>query len=140
MSATGKAAQIPDALLAHFLTLSIGSPALPLAHPDAGFDPETDAPDGKYIEAGYQRTAAAWEGLSSGVIDQGLFTIGVVWPPRKGVIVPNDIAQEVADHFPKLLQLKSGSTNVRIVAEPTIGSPIIERDKTIVPVSIRWQA
>lgn len=134
-----KASEIPDALLTHLGTLEIGSPPLPIAMPDVEFDPKADADsDGRYIEAGYFRNAPAFEGLSEGVVDQGLLVVSVVWPKGQGVVRMNEVAQQVADHFPKGLQLRSGSTSVKINREPVIASPLAEGDKTIVAVSISW--
>lgn len=134
-----KASEIPDALLAHVDTLEVLSPPLPIAQPDVGFDPATDADaEGRYLEVGYFRNAPRWEGLSAGVVDQGLLVISVVWPKGQGVIGANEAAQAVADHFPKDLTLKSGSTGVKINKEPVIGSPLPMGDKTIVAVTISW--
>lgn len=135
-----KASEIPTALLERFLTLSVGSPALPLASPDAAFDPATGALDGKYVEAGFFRNAPLWEGLKAGVIDQGLFVVSVIGPKDRGVIWINEAAQAVADHFPKGLVLTSGDTTVRINKEPVIASPLLEGDKTIVAVRLSWVA
>lgn len=137
-----KASEIPDALLTHLGTLEIGSPALPIAMPDVSFDPPTDDDGGllPYLEAGYFRNAPAWEGLAEGVLDQGLLVVSVVWPKGRGVVRMNEAAQQVADHFPKGLQLASGETRVKIYREPVIASPLNEGDKTIVAVSISWVA
>lgn len=133
-----KASAIPDALLTHLGTLEIGSPALPIAMPDVEFNPAS-APNG-YLEAGYFRNAPAWEGLAEGVLDQGLLVVSVVWPKGHGVVRMNEVAQQVADHFPKGLQLRSGSTGVKINREPVIASPLTEGDKTIVAVTVSWVA
>jgi hypothetical protein len=135
-----KASAIPDALLARVSTLSVGSPGLPIAYPDVAFDPATEAPDGKFVEARYFRNAPAWEGVASGVLDQGLLVVSVIWPKGQGVIAMNEAAQEVADHFPKGLLLVSGGTRVKITREPVIASPLTEGDKTIVAVTISWTA
>jgi hypothetical protein len=133
-----KAAEIPTALLERLTSLSVGSPALPIAYPDVTFNPATDATDGKYIEAGFFRNAPLWEGLKSGVIDQGLLVLSIVWPKGQGIIGINDDAQAVAAHFAKDLHLKSGSTGVKINKEPVIGSPLPEGDRTVVAVTISW--
>lgn len=135
-----KASEIPAALLEHLSGLQAGSPALPIAYPDVAFDPASDAPAGKYVEARYFRNAPAWEGVSSGVVDQGLLVVSVVWPKGQGVIAMNAAAQDVADHFPKGLALTSGATRAKISREPVIGSPLTEGDKTIVAVTIPWTA
>lgn len=135
-----KASEIPAALMARLTTLEVGSPALPIAYPDVTFDPATQATSGKYLEAGFFRNAPAWEGLSEGVLDQGLLVVSVVYPKGSGVIQINAAAQAVADHFPKGLQLRSGATGVKITREPVIASPLTEGDKTIVAVTIPWTA
>lgn len=132
-----KAAEIPDALLTHLGTLEYGSPPLTIAMPDVAFNPSSVT---SYFEAGYFRNAPVWEGLASGVLDQGLLVVSVVWPKGEGVIAMNEAAQAVVDHFPKGLTLKSGSTGVKINREPVIASPLPEGDKTIVAVTISWTA
>lgn len=137
--ATGKAAQIPDALLARLSTLEIGSPALPISYPemDEAFDPPAD---GKYLEARFFSNVPAWEGISSGRLDQGLLVVGVVWPKNLGVIAPLEAAEEVRAHFAKGSTLTSGSTSVKLVRDPLIGSPLSEPDKLTIPVTISWTA
>lgn len=132
-----KAADIPDALLTRLGTLAVGSPALPIAMPDVGFDPSSSE---AFLEARYFRNAPLWEGLAGGVVDQGLLVVSVMWPKGQGVIAMNEAAQKIADHFPKGLTLKSGSTGVKLNKEPVIASPLTEGDKTIVAVSISWTA
>lgn len=135
-----KVSEIFDALLTRFSTLAVGSPALPLAFPDIGFDPATDALDGKYIEAKPFNNTPLWEGLSAGQIRQGLFVVGVVWPKGQGVIAPTEAAEAVAEHFHRGQMLRSGSTVVKLSLEPLIGTPLSEPDKTTVPVTISWTA
>lgn len=140
MSATGKAAQVADALLARADNLAVGSPALPIAMPDVGFDPATDATDGKYLEVDLLPNQPAWRGLNGGSIDQGLLQITVVWPKGEGLIPALQAAQEVKDHFPAALSLVSGSTRVKIQDDPTHTVLLDEPNETRIPVTIRWTA
>lgn len=135
-----KVSEAFDALLTRFGTLSIGSPALALSMPDIDFDPAVNAPDGKYVEAKPFNNLPLWEGLSAGIIRQGLFVVGVVWPKGEGVIAPTLVAEQVAVHFPRGMKLRSGTTVVSIKLEPLVGSPLIEPDKTTVPITISWTA
>lgn len=128
---------IADALLARCATLSIGSPALPIAYPDKPFKPAVDAPDGKYVEVALFFNRPAWEGVASGKVDQGLLQITVVWPRNAGVIKPLEAVAEVMAHFPKALALSNG---VKVSAEPYAASPIIEGSETRIPVTIPWMA
>jgi hypothetical protein len=129
--------QIASALLARCATLSVGSPALPVAMPEIGFDPGVDAPDGKYLEVKAFSNAPFWEGLRSGKIDQGLLQVTVVWPPRQGVIKPKAAAAAVMAHFPKGLKLGAG---VKVSKEPWDASPITDDSEVRVPVTISWTA
>lgn len=137
-----KASEIPDALLTHLSSLVVGSPPMPIAMPDIAFTPPSDEEGDPlpYVEAGYFRNAPLWEGMTEGVMDQGLLVLSVMWPKGQGVIAMNAAAQAVADHFPKDLRLRSGSTGVKINKEPVIASPLPEGDKTIVAVRISWVA
>lgn len=140
MTVSGKAAQIPDALLARVLTLSIGSPPLPISLPDMGFDPAADAPDGKYLEVAYFPNRPAWQGISSGVVDQGFLQINVVWKPGAGIIAPMEAVAQVKAHFAKGTELISGSTKVKLTVEPWESGPIIAPDKTLTQITIPWKA
>lgn len=140
MSATGKAAQIPDALLAKLAALAIGSPPLPIAYPDVTFDPAVRAPSGKYLEASYQPNRPAWEGLSAGKTDQGLLTILVHWPRGAGIIAPTEVVQAVMTHFAKGTILFSGTTRVKLAREPWQSAPMIEATETCTPITIPWNA
>lgn len=135
--ATGKPAQIADALLARASTLAVGSPALPILFPEIHADQPAS---NKYIEVRVIPNRPAWEGITSGVQDQGLLQINVVWPKGQGVIAPLEAAQQVMSHFPKGLALVSGATKVRITAEPYASQPLAEEDQVMVPVTISWAA
>jgi hypothetical protein len=135
--ATGEAAQIIDALLAHCTTLSVGSPALPIAYPEVSFTPPAD---GKYLQIDFFANKPAWEGLSSGKLAQGLLQITVIWPRGHGVVAPNQNAQEVMDHFAKGTTLFDGEMKVTVNQEPWAASPITDGTIIRVPVTIPWVA
>lgn len=132
-------AEIAVALLARCETLSVGSPALPVQMPDVTSSAIPPA-DGKYLAVSYFTNRPAWEGLSEGRMDQGLLQVSVVWPRQQGLVKPSQAASEVMGHFPKGLNLSSGSTKVTIDREPFAASPILEADKTTIPVTISWKA
>jgi len=129
-------ADIASALLARCATLSVGSPALPIAYPEPK---ETFAPpsDGKYLEVAYFSNRPAWEGLSEGRMDQGLLQVTVVWPKNKGIVAPVRQAAEVMAHFPKGLPLANG---VRVSGQPYAASPLIDTSDVRIPVTIPWIA
>lgn len=135
--ATGEAAQIVDALLAHCVSLEVGSPALPIAYPEVSFTPPTD---GKYLQVDFFANRPAWEGLSSGKMAQGLLQVTVIWPRGQGVVAANESAQQVIDHFAKSTVLRSGSAKVTISGEPWAATPITEDTQLRVPVTIPWVA
>lgn len=138
--ATGKLAQIADALLARAATLAVGSPPLPIAYPETEFDPAIEAIDGKYLDIRDFTNAPRWEGMTSGRQDQGLLQITVVWPSGQGVIAPKEAAAAVMAYFPKGLRLFSGSTKVKVSGEPWAAAPITEDDEVRIPVTIPWTA
>lgn len=127
-------ADIASTLLARCATLSVGSPALPIAYPDRPYTPPAD---GKYLEVSLFYNRPAWEGLSSGRMDQGLLQITVVWPKNSGIPGPMRHASDVIDHFPKGLALANG---VRISAQPYAASPLIDDSDVRVPVTVAWTA
>lgn len=139
MSVTGKPAQIIDALLARLQALTL-DPELPVAWPDVEFDPETDAPDGKWLAVSFFPNRPAWEGVSSGKIDQGLLQITLVWPKGEGQIAPLQIIATVMGQFAKSLELVSGTTKVKVSAEPWVSPAITDNDRTSYPITVPWKA
>ncbi len=131
------AAAIADALLARCATLAVGSPPLPVSYPDVPFSPPAD---GKYLEVSDFTNRPAWEGVTTGRVDQGLLQITVVWPKDEGVIKPKAIADAVAAHFPKGLRLTSGAARVKVSAGPWAASPLLGGGETRIPITIPWTA
>jgi hypothetical protein len=139
MTATGKEAQIAEALFARVATLVTGSPTLPVSYPEpaATFAPPAD---GKYLDVSYFPNKPQWEGITSGAMDQGLLQITVVWPKNLGVIAPLQVAATVMAHFPKALSLSNGTTRVKISAEPWAGAPIPADSENRTAITIPWTA
>ena len=137
MTATGKAAQVPDALLARVASLVTGSPTLPIAWPDIAFNPPAD---GKYLEVAYFSNRPAWEGVGAGVLDQGLLQITVHWPRGSGIIAPSQVVETIKAHFAKGTLLTSGSTVVRLNRAPWAAAPLVSDQDLAIPVTIPWVA
>lgn len=138
-------AEILAALLEYADTMAVGSPALPIAFPEhaengRSFDPATDAPDGKYLEVRVFLNRHAWEGVTNGVLRQGLLQVEVVLPRNLGLIAPALLADEVAAHWAKNTVLFSGSTRVSIDREPQVHTALPEGSEVRVPISIPWTA
>lgn len=133
-------ADIFDALMQRVTSLEVGSPALPIALPEVSFKPQTDAPQGKYLDVSDFPNRPLWEGLSDGRIDQGLLQITVVWPKGRGLVQPKAAADAVIAHFPKGLVLAHGSARVKISAQPWQAQPIIGTSELRIPVTISWVA
>lgn len=125
---------IATALLARVATLSVGSPALPIAYPEIAFTPPAD---GKWLEVAIFYNQPKWQGLTSGRMDQGLLQVTVVWPKNLGVPAPLRHAQDVIDHFPKGLTLTG---NVRVQGQPYASSPFVDAADVRVPITIPWAA
>jgi hypothetical protein len=139
MAAVGKAAQILDALLSRAAELETAGPQLPVAMPEhpGGFNPPAD---GWYIEASVYPNGNSWEGITNGKMAQGLMGLTLNCPKGVGLIKPNELAQQIADYFPKNLVMRSGSTNVKVNREVEPSAPLIGTDKVAVPVNIFWEA
>jgi hypothetical protein len=131
---------VAAALLTRCSTLSVGSPALPVAYPEPQktFDPPTTEAGrpAPYLRVDLFLNAPLWEGLSEGRIDQGLMQIMVVWPKNQGLPAPLRTAAAVIAHFPKG-RLAPG---VKISREAWAASPIIEPSQVLVPIMIPWTA
>jgi hypothetical protein len=137
--ATGKRAQIIDALLVRAALMASQGPVLPVAFPEQPGDfvpPE----DGKYLEVGFFPNASRWEGVTQGEMMQGLLGVTVVWPKNLGLIAPAEKVQLVCAHWAKGLVLISGTTKVKIYREPQAMQPLPEGDKVSIPVNISWEA
>lgn len=136
--ATGKAAQVNDALYARASSLTVDSPALPIVFAEPGED--YDPPAGhRYLLVVNYPNRARWEGMTSGVMDQGLLMVTVVGPKNQGEIGPLEHVQEVKDHFPKGHVMQSGVTTVKVAAEPW-HTVIREAHEVRFPITIPWSA
>lgn len=140
MTVSGKDAQIYDALMARVGTMNLRSPAIPVSCPDVTFDPAVGATDGKYIEVAYFPNRPAWEGLAAGELSQGLLQITVVWPRGAGLVAPLEVAAGIKSHFAKTTVMVSGTTKVKVSAEPWAAAPLIDDSETRTPVTISWTA
>lgn len=130
-------ADIMLALLTRASTLSIGSPALPIAMPERPLDPPAD---GKYLQVEPFINAPAWNGLNGGRMDQGLMQITVVWPRNEGLIGASDVVDAVCAHFTAGLSLHQGGATVKITQDARAASPLSEGSELRIPVTIPWKA
>ena len=139
MTVSGKPAQTMDALFAKAALLETTGPQLPVSFPEQ--HPPFEPPDdGMYLAVSYFPNRPAWEGLSAGVLDQGLLQVAVVWPKNKGLIAAATVASQVQSHFAKGTIMVSGATKVKVTGEPVMAQPIPEDDKVLIPVTIPWTA
>lgn len=132
-------ADIVLALLTRASTLSVGSPALPVAMPEDpnGFIPPTD---GKYLEVQLFSSRPRWEGLAESRIDQGLLQVTVCWPKGRGLVAPGGAIDAVLAHFPKGHVMRQGSAIVKVVAATYPTSPLSEAGELRWPITISWVA
>lgn len=131
------AASIATALLARCELMKTQGPTLPVSMPDIAFDPPSTH---KYLEVADFTNQPAWQGITSGRMDQGLLQVTVVWPKGEGIINPKAAADAVMAHFPKGLRLYSGAARVTVSEEPWAASPLLEDAQTRIPVTIAWKA
>lgn len=135
-------ADIFAGLLARVSTLSVGgSPALPIAYPEHSddgqpFDPETDAPDGRYLDVRIFPNRPRAQGLSSMRLDQGLLQVEVVWKKNKGVIAPAAVADEIIAHFPNGLSMGPAKVN----GQPYASAALSANAEFRMPITIPWTA
>lgn len=136
--ATGKAAQVNDALMARASTMVISSPALPIVYAEPGEDYESPE-GGEYLVVVNYPNRAAWEGITAGVMDQGLLMVTLVTPKNRGQIAGLELVQEVKDHFPKGHVMASGATSVKVAREPW-HTVLPEKHELRFPITIPWSA
>lgn len=108
-----------------------------LPEPRKTFDPPGD---GRYYEVRFFPNRAAWEGVSSGVLGQGLLQINVVWPKNKGILAPYRAVNDAKVLFHKNLALFGDGVKVSISSEPADGQALTDASEVKVPVTIRWDA
>lgn len=135
-------ADIYLALMGRVETLTVGSPALPIAYPEQNpvFDPATAAPDGKYLDVRDFPNRNAWEGLAGSEVKQGLLQITVAWPKNKGLVAPKQAADEVIVHFAKGTVMTSGSARVTVNKVPWQSPPLSDDTEVRVHVTVPWTA
>lgn len=125
------------ALAARLETLA-HSPALPIAWPEAG--QTFSATSGPYLQVDLFFNRPRWEGLSEGVLDQGLMQVTVVWPKNQGLHGALGAAEAIRAHFAPPRVLRHGGTGVKISGQPWTASPLSEPSEVRVPVTIPWTA
>lgn len=130
---------IPNDEVARLLLDRCAGLPLPVAFPEhpGGFSPPAD---GKYYEVRFFPNNHAWEGVSTGLLGQGLLQVNVVWPKGKGIIAPHGAVTAVKQRFPKDHRLFGDGVSVKITNEPSDGSALPDATEVRVAVTIAWSA
>lgn len=131
------AADVAAALFGRCVTLSVGSPVLPVAFPEQTFMPPTTS-DGRplpYLDCRLFLNGQQWTGLNDGKVDQGILQLMVVAPRGDGVVKPLRLADQVAAYFPAALSVPPCK-----LQQPVIGSPLSEANKLLITIRIPWTA
>lgn len=136
MTATASEAQILDMLLARAVLMATQGPTLPVASPEVSFTVPTN---GKYLECTHLPNRPAWEGLSGGAVDQGIFQVTVHWPRGVGEIAPLNIAGKVRDHFARGTNLYSTGLRLNVYAKPWYSQPVPGTTDIQIPCSIPYR-
>lgn len=102
------------------------------------FVEETDPEEGWKIEANFYPNVPKGQGLSAGVMDQGLFVMAVVFPKGVGGVAPLAAVDAIKAIFPKGLVLTSGGFSVKVQSEPYSTAPLVTPTKFRVPVTVEW--
>ena len=122
-----------SAIIEDFLTqLEAANLGYPIAYPNVKFDDV----EGVYLEVTHAPNSPIDDTLSSqSVVQRGLFQVSVIGRQHSGIIRLNDIAQEVANVFPKLTPIAS----VKVSRVPyTIAQVAIEGGRVELPVTIEY--
>lgn len=138
MSISEIEAGIADALFYHLNGLTL-SPALPVAWPGVEFTPPSA---GNFLRAMLIEATpdVATLGDSGYNRHSGILIVFVHAVTGIGEIVAKQIASQVAAHFKRGTDISRNGQVVRIVQPPGVGGSIIDGDRLIVPVRIRWFA
>jgi len=122
------------ALEVHLATLT---PILPTAWENELFTP----PTGPYQKAFLLPAEPSNPEQGGGFYqEQGVFQISACYPIGKGTKAAGDRAQALRAHFPRALSLAADGVVVTIQRTPTIAPHMIDADRYVLPVSVRWFA
>ena len=111
-----------EAAVATYLLAMADCP--PIAWPNRPYTPEVGTAYIEFRHAPNTRQDDTGDGI--GAIQTGLFLLTVVAPDEGGAKVANDIAQAIADRFPKTLRLTAGSGKVVFNAPASLAPPFTE--------------
>ena len=128
---------IEAAVFARVAALSL-SPAMPVAWPNAAFNP----PPAGYLRVSHipninRRLFIGSDGPHQRL---GLLQISVFVPLNEGASKATEIADAVAAHFPPDLRMRSGGVTVRVERAPEIAQGMPDDTYWHVPVVVRYQA
>lgn len=138
MTAVGHDDAILGLFMAKLATLTIGSPALPVAWPETPFTPPAN---GKYLSVSWIPNKPGQHPISSGSVEvMGILQITVVWPKGQGIVAPMKIAAEIANKLPRETVLTGDGVKAKIIRAPYPSGPFSDETKVSIPVTISWQA
>jgi hypothetical protein len=139
MIAIGIESQITEALLQRLAALTL-SPALLVAYPNVTFPAAGQTKPTTYLEAHSPlRANTSAIGISAWNEHAGIFQVDVVYGTQDGAIRPTQIADAIAQHFPRNLRLTNGDIQVDIYEPPSIAAPITDGSYNRTPVSISYR-
>lgn len=72
--------------------------------------------------------------------EQGILQISLCYPRGKGTKAAGDRAEALRAHFPRALSLTADGVVVTIENTPAVAPHLIDADRYVVPVSVRWFA
>ena len=122
-----------SAIINDFLNqLEAANLGYPIANPNVRFDDV----EGIYLQVTHAPNSPIDDTLSSqSVVQRGLFQVSVIGRQNTGIIKLNDIAQEVANVFPKLKPI----ADVKVSRVPyTISAVEISGGRVELPVTIEY--
>lgn len=108
-----------------------------IAYLDEEFEASVD-PTGTFVpflQSKLFRNVPAWQGMSGGRLDQGLFQVDVVWPRGKD---PAGAMAAIDQIVLNKLQGQYLGGRVKVQKAAWAASPLVESDRTIHPITIPW--
>lgn len=130
--------KIEAALLARVGTLST-TPSLPVALPNAYFEPP---PDARYLRVSHlrNRNERLFTKGASPHLRQGILQLTVVCPRNEGGSIGLGLAGAIAEHFPAGLGMQEQDARVTVQAAPDVHTGLETDVSWDIAVSIRYQA
>src|SRR4051794_24622464 len=125
MATSGNEALITEAFVQRLAALVL-TPTLLVAYPNVAFPATGQAKPATYLQASILRAETRPIGISRWDERAGIFQVDVVSSAQSGLVPPTEIADAVADWFPRFTRLVNDGVQVDVYETPAIGPLVVD--------------